>query len=97
MRYLNRLSTAQRIIVVVGLGVAFIALGNYLVSLNNPVAGGGFFGYSQSAPLVALGGAGLAPWLQLLIWLGLILVWTAIAAVVMRRPTAANDGTNERL
>lgn len=92
MQHLERLGLAQRIVILIGLGLGLVALGGYLVSLNSP-ATFGWFGY---APLTNNAfvpeGSGLAPWLQLLIWLGLILVWSLAGVLLLKRRL---DGVSE--
>ena len=76
------LSKAQRIVLVVALGLALGALDSYLGTLGsgaNFTAGGGF------GPLGLLSPDGLKPWLRLIIWLALIGVW-ALASVRVLRP-----------
>ena len=83
MRFTDRLSMAQRIVLVVALGLAFGVLGNYLDSLGNT----GVTGWTGYAPLtrgLVLPGTGLAGWLRLLIWLVLIGLWAVAAARVLR-------------
>lgn len=83
MRFTDRLSLAQRIVVVVALGLAFGVLGDYLDSLGNP----GLTGWYAYAPLtrsVLLPGTGLPGWLRLLIWLVLIGLWAVAATRVLR-------------
>lgn len=89
MRYVDPLGLAQRIVIVVGLGLGLMVLGAYLVS-DSP-ANFGWFGY---APLgqdaFVPEGSGLAAWQQMLIWLALILVWST-AAVMLLKPRSAAE------
>ena len=87
MRRIDTLSKAQRIVVVVALGLALVALGSYLVTLGSGAefraggvfsAGGGFWPFGQAV--------GLKPWLRLIIWLVLIGAW-ALASVRVLRPS----------
>jgi hypothetical protein len=92
MRVIDGLSKAQRVIVVVALGLALAALGSYLVSL-----GGGFrFGWYAYSPLTSglvAHGTGLAGWLRLIIWLALIGLWAAASVRVLRpSPEKAASG-----
>ena len=85
MRWIDRLSKAQRIVIVVALGMAFWAVGSYLVSLG----GAGRFGWYAYSPLTGAAqapGTGLSAWLRLIIWLGLIALW-ALASVKVLRPS----------
>jgi heme/copper-type cytochrome/quinol oxidase subunit 1 len=84
MRLTDRLSMAQRIVVVVALGLAFGAIGSYLDSFGN-VGVTGWYAYAPLARSGFLPGTGLANWLRLLIWLVLIGLW-AVAAIRVLRP-----------
>ena len=90
----NGWGRAQRIILVIGLGLGLAVLGRYLVSLGRPSSAN--FGWFAYAPLdsttahAALRQAGLRPWARLLIWLGLIAVWTLMSLRILRRPQAAD-------
>jgi hypothetical protein len=86
VRLTERLSLPQRIVIVVGLGVACAAVGAYLASLRSTVA----FGWYAYAPLTTAGPAhsGLPGWALLLVWLALILFW-ALMSVWLLRPGRA--------
>jgi len=80
MDFLKRLALAQRIAILIGLGFALDALGGYIVSLGSF---GGNFGGLLVAPVpnnsfISAGG-NLSGWEQLLVWLGLIAVWSGVA------------------
>jgi heme/copper-type cytochrome/quinol oxidase subunit 1 len=83
MRLIDGLNTAQRIIVVVALGMAFGVLGSYLVNLGGP-ANGGWFAYAPLGAGFRVPGVGLAAWLRLIIWLGLIGLWALASVRVLR-------------
>ena len=91
MILIDRLGLAQRIIIVVSLGLALTALGTYFVNIGSPFADFGWFGY---APLTnnafVAAGSDLSAWEQLLVWLGLIAVWTSVSLRLMR-PASADD------
>jgi hypothetical protein len=92
VRRLSSWRLAQRIILVIGLGLALAVLGRYLVTLRQS----GNFGWYSYAPLnsslskgdtstvVLQGHLGLRPWLRLLIWLALIGVWTSASLFLLR-------------
>jgi hypothetical protein len=84
MRRIDMLSKAQRIVVVIALGLALAALGSYLGTLGSgdQYGASGVFGLTlgPSQP------AGLKPWLDVIIWLVLIGAW-ALASVRVLRPT----------
>jgi Zn-dependent protease with chaperone function len=87
---------APRIVIVIGLALALMALGTYLVSLGNPAANFGWFGY---APLTRSTfvpeGSGLSAWQQTLIWIALILVWTVASLVILKRPRSNEAQADE--
>lgn len=86
MRRIDELSKAQRVVVVIGLGLALGALGSYLVSLGSS----GFVFTPVPISELSGPGIGLHPWLRLIIWLVLIAVW-ALASVRALRPSSEND------
>jgi hypothetical protein len=88
MHRIDELSKAQRVVVVIALGLALGTVGSYLVSLGSGfpsgwtaplTSGGGFYGL----------GGGLHSWLRLIIWLVLIGLW-AVASVRVLRPPSEN-------
>jgi len=83
MRLIDRLGPAQKIVLVVALGLAFGVLGSYLGSLGNMVSNG-WYAYAPLAPSLYAPHTGLAPWLRLLIWLALISLWAVASAWVLR-------------
>jgi len=89
VRLIDRLNMAQRVVIVVALGIALAAVGLYLTGLGSPRFG--WFTYSPLATGVGPPGTGLPAWLRLIIWLGLTGIW-ASASVVVLRPTGGSDG-----
>jgi heme/copper-type cytochrome/quinol oxidase subunit 1 len=73
MRWIDKLGMAQRVVVVIALGVALGAMASYLTSL------GMRFGWYAYSPLTGQQyqrpGNGLPGWLRLIIWLGAIGLW----------------------
>ena len=96
MRYLDRLGLAQRIVMLIGLGFGLMLLGEYLVSLDSP-AHFGWFGYAPLTENFRIpGSSGLAAWQRLLIWLGLILVWSVVGVVLLKpRSVGADEGSDQ--
>jgi len=81
MSFLNR---AQRLVIVIGLGAALYALGQWLTSLGSNLP----YGWVAYAPLSKqFGPDGLHPWARLLIWLALIVIWVATSALLLRSGT----------
>lgn len=83
MRVIDRLSMAQRIVVVIALGVAFTVLGRYLVSLGGHPPFG-WYGYSPLDARVGPVSSGLAPWLRVIVWLALTAGWAGSSIRVLR-------------
>ena len=76
----RQLGTAQRIVVVVGLGVVVATLASYISSLGGFGAQFGWFGYALLSGNGVLGEQGtLSPAEQLLVWLGLVAAWAAVS------------------
>jgi hypothetical protein len=85
VRLTDRLNTAQRVVIVVAMGIALAIVGRFLVSL-----GGGFhfgwYSYSALAARLRPPGTGLPRWLRLIIWLGLTGIWALASVIVLRPP-----------
>jgi hypothetical protein len=89
MRFIDELSKAQRVVVVVGLGLALGAVGSYLVSLGSGLPRG-WTGYAPlQVQLVPV--TGMAPWLRLIIWLVLIASWALASIRLLRPPPGGRD------
>lgn len=84
MRWIDRLGKAQRVVVVVALGLALGTVGSYLVSLGSGIAVG-WYAYSPLTAAQYPPSRGLAAWLRLIVWLVLIGLW-AVASVRVLRP-----------
>ncbi|MBO0831620.1 MAG: hypothetical protein J2P28_02940 [Actinobacteria bacterium] len=81
MRFIDRLSMPQRVVIVIALGLALGALDSYLVSLGGPFPRG-WFAYAPLQPPQI----GMAPWLRLVIFLVLIALWL-LASIRVLRPS----------
>jgi hypothetical protein len=92
MRRIDGLSKAQRIVVVIALGLALGALGSYLASFGSGPA----FGWTGYAPLNSgfFASARLHPWVPLVVWLVLIGVW-ALMSVRLMRPSSENAASGQ--
>ena len=82
MRFTDRLSQPQRIVVVIALGVACGAAGMYLVNLRSTVSG--WYAYAPLSQAVYPPHTGLAGWLRLIIWLALAVLWALVSIRVLR-------------
>jgi heme/copper-type cytochrome/quinol oxidase subunit 1 len=89
--------SGSSIVIVIGLGLGLMMLGGHLVSLDS-AANFGWFGY---APLTQNAfvpeGTGLATWQLLLIWLGLILAWSAVGVFLLKPRPDPEAETPDRL
>ena len=86
MRRIDKLSMAQRIVVVVALGCAFLALGSYLLSLGQRGIELGWTGY---APLTTPS-IGQPGWVSPVVWLVLTGLW-AVLSIRLLRPSARDE------
>jgi heme/copper-type cytochrome/quinol oxidase subunit 1 len=80
MHWIEKLSRAQRVVVVVALGVAFLAVGSCLGSLGQPRMA---LGWTAYAPLSAPS-AGQPGWLRLIVWLALTCLWAVVLIRLLR-------------
>jgi len=84
MRWIDRLGMAQRVVVVVALGLALGMVGSYLTSLGTRT---GWYAYAPlSRQVFQPTGVGEPGWLRLLIWLAMISVWALTSLRVLRQP-----------
>ena len=83
MQWIGRLSTAQRVVVVVALGLALGIVASYLASLGTRV---GWYGYAPlSGQLFQPPGLDEPGWLRLIIWLAAISLWAFASVRVLRQ------------
>ena len=80
MHWIDKLSKSQQVVVVVALGVAFLAVGSYLLSLGQH---GFAYGWTGYAPLTATI-VGRPGWVPLLVWLGLTCLWAVVSIRLLR-------------
>jgi heme/copper-type cytochrome/quinol oxidase subunit 1 len=81
---IDRLSTAQRIVVTVSLGLALAIVARYLTTLETR---SGWYAYAPlSRQLLQPRGTGEPGWLRLIIWLAAISLWTLASLRVLRQP-----------
>jgi len=91
MRWIDKLSMAQRVVVVIALAVALGAIASYLTSLG--MRSGWYAYYPLTGQQYQPPGNGLPGWLRLIIWLGAIGLWACASVTVLRssRGQAAPD------
>jgi heme/copper-type cytochrome/quinol oxidase subunit 1 len=89
-----RLIFAQRLILVIGLGVALFFVGCWATSLGAKENFGwvAYAPLSKSAFFPPIGG--LHPWVRLVIWLLLTLVWMGLALALLREKTSVDIDRN---
>ena len=87
----RRLNLGQRIVVIVGLGVGLAVFGLWATAQGSPDHLVGWTGYAPLESSAAYRSSlsltfrgGLHPWVQLLIWLGLTILWTVTSVFVLR-------------
>ena len=85
MRWNDRLNLAQRIVVIIALGLALAIVAGYLTSLATET---GWYAYSPLArPAISLSGMGEPGWLRMIIWLAAISLWATASAMLLRQPS----------
>jgi heme/copper-type cytochrome/quinol oxidase subunit 1 len=87
MRWIDRLNMAQRIVVVVTLGLALAIVASYLTGLGVRT---GWYAYAPPSGQVSAG-LGEPGWLRLVIWLAAISLWSLSSLRVLSQspgPTA---------
>ena len=83
MRWSDRLNLAQRIVVIIGLGLALAVAADYLTSL---VTEAGWYAYSPlTRPVISQSATGEPGWLRMIIWLAAISLWSAASATLLRQ------------
>jgi heme/copper-type cytochrome/quinol oxidase subunit 1 len=84
----------QRIVVLIGVGAGLFFFGSWLTTRGE--GGSGWVAYAPLSGAINtsdLPGPGLRPWVRLLIWLALIVVWVVIGVVLLRsRPEEELSG-----
>jgi hypothetical protein len=90
VRLIDSLNTAQRVVIVVAIGIALAVVGLYLASLGSPRFG--WYAYSPLASGIGPPGTGLPGWLRLIIWLGLTAIWALSSVVVLHPPRVRPAG-----
>ena len=82
MRWIDRLSMAQRVVIVIAVGLALAVAAGYLTSLGTRF---GWYAYSPLArQAFSPPGSGEPGWLRAIIWLAAISLWAAASAAVLR-------------
>jgi heme/copper-type cytochrome/quinol oxidase subunit 1 len=83
MGWIDRLSTAQRIVVAIALGLALGMVASYPAGLGTRT---GWYAYAPlSGQLFQPQGIGEPGWVRLIIWLAAISVWALTSVRMLRR------------
>ena len=91
--HLRLLTLRHKVVLLIALGAALFVLGQWAIEQASPYGG---FGWVAYAPLTAAApGFGLRPWVQAVLWLGLIAVWTVAALLLLRDPKPPSTGNND--
>jgi hypothetical protein len=95
--HVHRLNVGQRIVIVSGLGITLLLLGHWMASLNTHLQSGwvAFAPQNGSVNIPTVGG--LHPWVRLVIWVILVLVWVGASLLLLRNsPQGDVDGSNSQ-
>jgi cytochrome bd-type quinol oxidase subunit 1 len=86
----RRLNRGQRVVVIVALAVALYFAGSYVETLGRSgwVAYAPLRDQATYAPLSAFPNVGLHPWVRLVVWLGLTIIWAACSLALLRSPSS---------
>jgi hypothetical protein len=88
MRSPRRLNLAQRIVTIIGLGIALGIFGLWVTTRGGISGWVGYAPLSTSAAyrsnLSVVFRGGLHPWVRLAIWLALTVVWTGASIALLR-------------
>jgi len=92
MRRVRSLRAAQRVVLVVALGAALVAVGDYVTTLGRFTGWTGYAPLATGAPPVG----GLHPWLRLLVWLALVLAWAVCSVALLGAGRAGPEPAADR-
>ena len=87
----GRLNRGQRIVLVVALAAALYVLGRYIMTLGNAGSRLGCLRTANAGGTLTHWDArcGLHPWVRLVVWLGLTVIWAGCSVALLRsRPRA---------
>ena len=83
MHWIDRLSAAQRVVVIIALGLALAIVASYVASLGTRA---GWYAYAPlTGQAFSPAGFGEPGWLRVIIWLAAISLWAAASATVLRQ------------
>lgn len=89
----RRLNRGQRVVLIITLAAALYFVGSYVETLGRSgwVAYAPLRDQAPYAPLSDLPHLGLHPWVRLILWLGLTILWAACSLALLRSPSS-DDG-----
>jgi hypothetical protein len=90
--HLRELALRYKVVLLVALGATLWVVGQWAIAEANPLSGF----WTGSAPLTSSPGLGLRPWVQAILWLFLIAVWTVAALWLLREPKSEPVETDDR-
>ncbi len=91
MRFIDGLSKAQRVVVVIAFGLGLDLVGSFVVNLGSGRQAAAFaHGWSTAPPALS---TGLPPLVRMIIWLVLIGLWALGSIWVLRTPGASDSPT----
>jgi heme/copper-type cytochrome/quinol oxidase subunit 1 len=93
MRRIDRLNMAQRVVVVITLGLTLGIVASYLTGLGVRT---GWYAYAPLSGQLQAPGIGEPGWLRLIIWLAAVSLWSLTSLRVLSQssaPTARPSGT----
>jgi heme/copper-type cytochrome/quinol oxidase subunit 1 len=82
MRWIDRLNMAQRVVLVITLGLALGIVASYLTGLGVSVSTG-WYAYAPLSGQLQAPGIGEPGWLRLIIWLAAISLWALTSLRVL--------------
>jgi hypothetical protein len=92
---MRRMNRGQRVVIVIGLGVAMYSLGGWITTRGT----GTPYGWVGYAPLQTYNTpnilGGLHPWVRLVIWIALVVVWVFTSMLLLRSPAPPQGDASE--
>jgi heme/copper-type cytochrome/quinol oxidase subunit 1 len=84
------LNLGQRIVLVIALAGVLYIVGSYVTSIGQRFGWVGYAPLSSQgyAPLTTGSFSGLHPWVRLVVWLGLTVIWAGCSVALLRSPSS---------
>lgn len=88
MRLTDRLNLAQRVVLVIAIGLVLAVVGRYVAGLGHH----GLTGWTGYAPLQAVAHQrGPHRWVRAAVWLALLVAWAAASVSILRTRPARSE------